>query len=309
MYKKYIKLVLKIAISSIFLFWVVFKVDWASVINSIKSVSIFYLAIYVMIVLLGMVISSYKWQILADFKEIKLKFSNFFKFYLAGTFINNFMPSFIGGDTFKAYKIGKPQGRYIEAASSVAMDRITGLVGATVLALLFSLLNIKKIADSPILLIVNLIIFLSLLLDIFIAWIRKKSFWFRFKKYFPDKFAAFVIDLGTYNNNSNILSRAITWSLFFNLIGVALSNYILFMAFGINISLINYLSVIFLVSIVSSIPISINNIGIKEWAYITFFGVFGLSASPVVAVAIVSRFIQMLISFFALPVYLRREKK
>lgn len=306
--KKYAKLILKIIVSLIFLFWVIFKVDWINVLNELKSVNIFYLVAYVAITVLGIAISSYKWKILAEFKEIKLKFSDFFKFYLTGTFINNFMPSFIGGDTFKAYETGKAQGRYIEAASSVMMDRITGLFGATILALLFALFNIKKITGSPVLITVVFIVFISFLLDIFIAWIRKHPFWSRFKKYFPDKVVAFVIDLGTYNNSSNILRRSIIWSFWFNFVGIALSNYVLFLALGININLLDYLSVIFLISIISSVPISINNIGIKEWAYITFFGVFGLSSSLVVTVAIVSRFIQMLISFFALPVYLRRKK-
>ena len=76
---------------------------------------------------------------------------------------------------------------------------------------------------------------------------------------------------------------------------------------SVGMNFLDYLSVIFLISIVASVPVSINNIGIKEWAYITFFAVFGIEASQVVSVAIISRFIQMLISFFALPIYLRRK--
>jgi predicted SPOUT superfamily RNA methylase MTH1 len=47
---------------------------------------------------------------------------------------------------------------------------------------------------------------------------------------------------------------------------------------------------------------------VKEWAYVTFFGFFGVSAAVVITVAILSRFLQMLLSFFALPVYLRNKK-
>lgn len=105
------------------------------------------------------------------------------------------------------------------------------------------------------------------------------------------------------------MKKAILWGMAFDFVGIAFSNYILFLALGAEISILNYLSVIFLISIISSLPVSINNIGIKEWAYITFFGVFGLPSSTVVAVAIVGRIVQMLMSFFALPVYLRRTKK
>lgn len=309
MLKKYTKLVLKFLVSTAFLFWVIFKVDWIVVIKDVQSIKLAYLVFYVLAVIAGMVICAYKWKILANFKEIKMSFGNFFKFYLTGTFINNFMPSFIGGDTFKAYETGKPQGKYIEAASAVMMDRITGLLGATILAIFFTLLNIKNVISDATLVIVNLIVLLSFLFDIFIAKIRKRPFWGHFKKYFPDKITAFIIDLGTYNKKSGILKKSILLAFAFDFIGVALANYILFLALGVKIDLINYLSVIFLVSIISSVPISVNNIGIKEWAYITFFGAFGLSASSVVTVAIISRFIQMFISFFALPVYLSRSKK
>ena len=215
----------------------------------------------------------------------------------------------VGGDTFKAYEIGKPQGRYIEAASSVIMDRITGLFGATILALVFTALNFTHVFSNRTLVIANLIIALSFLFDIIIMKVRKKPFWGRFKKYFPDKIVDFMIDLGTYNNDRRVFKKVILLSFVFYVVGVALANYILFYALGIKINPIDYLSVIFLISIVSSVPVSINNIGIKEWAYIAFFGAFGVSASAAVTVAIISRFIQMFISFFALPVYLKSQSQ
>lgn len=307
MAKKYFKIVLKMAISLAFLFWVVYKVDWGRVLVDVGKVDLVYLVFYTLVVLLGMAICAYKWQVLAKFKGIDIGFGQFFKFYLTGTFINNFMPSFIGGDTFKAYETGKGDGRYIEAASSVMMDRITGLFGATILALVFSLINIGRVLESPTLLSVNLVVLLSFTFDIFIAKIRHYRFWSSFKKYFPEKFVAFMVDLGTYNN-SKIFQKTLVLAFAFDFLGIALANYILFLALGIKIGILDYLSVIFLISIISSVPISINNIGIKEWAYITFFGVFGLSSSSVVTVAIISRFIQMFISFFALPVYLKAKK-
>ncbi|MDR3559582.1 MAG: lysylphosphatidylglycerol synthase transmembrane domain-containing protein, partial [Candidatus Pacebacteria bacterium] len=242
------------------------------------------------------------------YKEINLNFGHFFKFYLAGTFINNFMPSFIGGDTFKAYETGKTDGRYIEAASSVMMDRITGLFAATILAIIFTLLNLKTVLGSPVLIIVNLAVLLSFSIDITIMLVRKKAFWSRFKKYFPEKFVAFMIDLGTYNGDHSVMNKTILLGMLFDFVGIALANYILFAALGIKIGMINYLSVIFLISIISSVPITINNIGIKAWSYIAFFGVFGLDSSLVATVSVLSSVIQVVISLFALPVYLRSKK-
>jgi uncharacterized membrane protein YbhN (UPF0104 family) len=98
------------------------------------------------------------------------------------------------------------------------------------------------------------------------------------------------------------------YSFIFSLVGIGILNYVLFLALGINITILNFLSVVFLISIISALPISINNIGLKEWAYITFFGLFGVNPAAAVTVAIVSRTIQMVVSFFALPIYLKRKK-
>jgi hypothetical protein len=57
------------------------------------------------------------------------------------------------------------------------------------------------------------------------------------------------------------------------------------------------------------VPLSINNIGIKEWAYVTFFALVGVSVEIAVTAALLSRFIQMLISFIALPYYLRNRER
>jgi hypothetical protein len=70
----------------------------------------------------------------------------------------------------------------------------------------------------------------------------------------------------------------------------------------------DYMSVIFLISIVSSIPISINNLGVKEWAYIFFFGLFGVELTLAVTVVILSRVVQMLMSFLAVPLYWQFRK-
>jgi len=308
MLQKYTKIIVKIIVSSVFLLWVIFKVDWLSVWISLQTIKTIYLLAYITTVLLGVLICAYRWRILASYKKIKANLWNFIRYYLAGTFVNNFMPSFIGGDTFKAYETGKPEGKYIEAVSAVMMDRIIGLLGAMILALFFSLINIKQVQNNIILLWTNGLIVIFLIIFIASVKFKKPFFWLPGKKYLPQKFKQVVENLKSYSDKS-ILIRTFLLTFLFDFIGIALANYILFSALGIRIGIINYLSIIFIISIVASVPISINNIGIKEWAYITFFGAFGLTASSVITVAIISRFIQMLISFLALPVYLKRARK
>ncbi len=306
--KKKLKLILKFLVTLGFLAWVVLRVDWTQVLFYLQSITFWKLALYAILIVIGIGISSYKWQLLAQFKGLRHSFGNYYRFYLTGTFINNFMPSFIGGDTFKAYETGKPEKKYIEAASAVMADRITGLIGMTILALFFSFLNFGTLLHNRFLLLIDFVLILSLLLDILIAKTRNFRVWKKFLDRLPQKIARFIIEVQDYSNDSGIITKTVLFGIIFQFIGVAIANFLLFWALGIKISIVNYLSVIFLISLISSIPISINNIGVKEWAYVTFFGIYGLDAAAVVTVAILSRIIQMVISFFALPTYIKNKR-
>jgi len=315
MKKKALKFLVKLLISFGFLAWIIFRVNWQEVWALLRKIEPKFIVAYFVVLIAGIAVSAYKWKKLAEFKKINLSFVDSFKLYLTGTFVNNFMPSFIGGDTYRAYQIGKKDKKYPEAASSVVMDRLTGLFGAMILSLIFSLGNFKAISQNHILVVLNLIILVSVILVILFFITRRAVIWKKFAthkskvtKYIPENFLKFISELTHYHNSTSVLLQAVLWSFAFGLIGLAATNYVLFLALGVKINPLDYLSVIFLISFISSIPISINNIGIKEWAYITFFGFFGVGTSVVITVAILSRFLQMLLSFLAFPVYLRGRK-
>ncbi|KKP64450.1 MAG: hypothetical protein UR60_C0021G0018 [Candidatus Moranbacteria bacterium GW2011_GWF2_34_56] len=297
--KKLLKFILKLAVSLFFVWWIIFKIDWLEVLFYFKKISIRGIIFYISAYFLGMFFSVYKWRFLASFKEINLPIREYFKAYFTGTFVNNF---------YKIYRIGKLSDKYKEAASSVVMDRLTGFLGGMFLVFIFSVLNWKIVLDNKILLALNLInIILLLSILVFIKFFTHKEISTPIKKV-NEIFNRLMREVNRYNGESKTIWKAIGLSFFFNLTGLALANYILFWSLGISVGVLDYLSVIFLISIVSSLPVSINNIGIKEWAYITFFGFFGLNPAAVISVAILSRIIQMLLSFLAVGFYLRNKK-
>lgn len=307
--KKILKFILKLAVSLGFLGWVIFRVNWSEVWFYVSQVKIWQLFLYLSVVLLGMLISAYKWQMLSRYKNINFSLRDHFSFYFTGAFINNFMPSFIGGDTYRAYQLGNPEKKYAEAASTVLMDRITGFIGAALFGLVFAAINYKVIMQHNLLILFYSLLILSFFADIIIAKARNVQFLKNIvTKIVPEKIIGFLRELGEYNKSSHTIAKAVALGGLFSAVGVALANYILFWALGIEVGFLNYMSVIFLITVVSSIPISINNIGLKEWAYITFFSLFAVNSSQVITVAILSRFLQMLLSFFALPLYFQDKK-
>ena len=183
---------------------------------------------------------------------------------------------------------------------------LMNLLGLIYIVIFFSFINLKVVLANKILIAVDLLILTSFLIDLLIYASRKIGrLRILIKKIIPEKIINFFRELSYYDGK--VFRQSVFYGIIFSLVGVAFLNYILFQALELRIGLLNYLTVIFLIAIISSVPISINNIGIKEWAYITFFGLFGLNPAAVLTVAIISRIIQMVISFAALPIYLKRR--
>jgi len=304
---KIVKFVVKLIISLAFVAWLIFEIDWLQVWGYLKELSLVSIVLYVAVLLLGMMISAWKWKMLLAHKNISISLKKSFQLYLTGAFINNFMPSTIGGDTYRAYQIGKDSKRFSAVSSSVVFDRVTGLFAVILLTGLIAIFRwneISKFAELKLAVIAVLIIMHAI---IFFGILTKFSFWKKIAGKFPKIVQDFAIELAHYKEDGAYL-KAIGISILFSVVGLGLVNWILFSGLGITVGIWQYLSVIFLISIISALPISINNIGLKEWAYVTFFGFFGVPASAVVAVALISRVLQMIVSFTALPMYLRTKK-
>ena len=91
-------------------------------------------AVSLAVVLGGQVVYAWRWRLLLTAAGISVPFMTVLRQYFIGTFVNNFLPSTVGGDVAKVYYLGRDHG-YRVVTASVAMDR---LLGVGLLALLAS---------------------------------------------------------------------------------------------------------------------------------------------------------------------------
>ena len=301
----------KLFITAFLVWWLVRHVEWQSVGELLSEVSIPLLMLYALLQLLGNFLSAAKWRYLAKAQGFAFSLVNGFFSYLSGAFINNFLPSTIGGDTYRTLWMSDP-GKRFEAFTVIFFDRISGLLGLFLLtAVGFFFLPWQVFLSDPILLIIAAIV-LGVTL-----FILPSLFWFTGLF----ELALLVIDwFPPLVKMKNAIERfrplietdryliAMLWSIVFLLVGVGLSNYVLWVALGSELPILTFFGCIFLATLIANIPLSINNIGIKEWSYILVFGLVGVSAEMAVTAALLSRLLQMLLSFLAVPWYLRSKQ-
>lgn len=299
---------LKLIVSLLLVAWLVLSVDWNQVWGYIKEIHIGWLALYIALVILGIMISARKWQVLSANKGFCKRYGWHFQTYLTGSFINNFLPSVVGGDTYRAVALGKDaSGHRSPAVSTVLFDRLSGLWTLALMAFLFSLVNITEVMQYALWAVCVAGIGVFLVLHFVIAPKRSRLYLMQYIPIRTEKFQRLTRELARYTT-SPVLKEALGYSALFVFLGVGIANYALFLALGAQVNIVTFLSVIFLINILSAAPISINNIGVKEWAYYVFFGFIGLAPELAVTAAILGRFVQMILSFFALPGYVREKR-
>lgn len=303
---KTVKLAFKILLSAIFIGLLLFKINWSDSWRYLERIDVWHILIYLAVIFLGLFISAKKWQELCLHKGFREHLFDLFRWYLTGAFINNFVPSTIGGDIFRAYQVGRKEKRFSEATSTVVMDRFTGLLSLMIMSPIFFLINHQRTSGIYVLIFSNLVIVGLFAGIVIFLKARRASLIRRIFGHFPDKARKFLRELNSFGSDRKVFAKAMAYSFLFNLIGVGMANLVLFWSLGVRINILDYFSAIFMISIVSSIPAGI---GLKEWCYVAFFVPLGIDISAVVTVAILNRFLQALVNITAFPVYLKGKKE
>ncbi|MFC1677077.1 lysylphosphatidylglycerol synthase transmembrane domain-containing protein [Planctomycetota bacterium] len=145
--KKYIFLLLRIAvISAAIIFvavWLSKEQRWQELKNIFLSVNPLVFAVALGLCTVGHFMVGLRWWILLRSQKIFISYGASVKLYFLGWFYNNFMPSSVGGDLIRAWYVTQHTEKKFEAALSVFVDRIIGLLSTLVIAGFFYLLFLR----------------------------------------------------------------------------------------------------------------------------------------------------------------------
>lgn len=202
--------------------------------------------------------------------------------FFEGMFFSLCLPSSIGGDVVKAYRIGDTTSRRLLAGCSVLADRLTGLSalavlgGAALAARKYDLSLPMTILVAAGLLAVALAVFLLAVsfLDRIVAVLPEGS---------PGR--GFLAQLLPYQQRPSLIAKAVAWS-FVVQAGGAVSVALSARALGVDQPLSLWFSVVPLVALVMVLPISIGGFGVRENAMTFLLSEEGVPSERAVGVAL-----------------------
>ncbi len=196
----------------------------------------------------------------------------FVRLYFIGAFFNNFLPTSVGGDVVKAFKLAGSTGKKVDAVSSVFMERLTGVL---VLALISWGGFLYYFWPRSVLVSLGLLA----------AGVMGIGLSPKLAKLHPllEKFYNSVL---SYRNERAVLKKAL-WTSFVVQVFAITTQYLVLVALGIKVSYLYCLFVVPIITVASMAPLSINGLGIQDGLYVFFFERASVMPTEVLAASFV----------------------
>jgi len=291
---KYIKIIIKLLITSALIYIIVKNTELKSVINMFGNLNLMYSAFallsgFIMVVLLALRLS---YVAGASFPRLIPCITKCF-------FFNNLFPAQIGGDLYKIYHLTNKDNETAETAiSKVAGDRLVGITGLLIFAIMNLVIGRNYFSDSRIYYCVGTYLLIAVIIFLCIFLLPEKLF-FILKKWEKANFILTKINTIRLSAGETIKSKIFLGIILTLLAYTALILVNIFSIKALGIRLNIYASIFYIPVItiaVITLPISFNGHGIRESLFIVFFGMAKYSNEESLAMALMNLTILLIIS-------------
>ncbi len=290
-YSKVLKLIAKIVLSTVALYYVFNKIDFQETIRAVAGLNIGLLIVAVLLYASSQVISSYRLNTFYRYISIKISIVANVKLYWLGMFYNMFLPGGVGGDGYKVFLLNKYYKISVKRLiGTIFADRLSGLavIVIYICALVYFIdydLGKSGIPEGGIQVVHQFLIWVNPFLKYFVVFI-------------PLIFGGYYVYLRLFS--SHLIPAA--WRVFIlSLIIQALQMFsaiLILKSMGTELTgrQEDYLFLFFLSSIMSAIPISLGGLGLREVTFMFGSQYLGLNEDHAVALSLIFYLISLFTS-------------
>jgi hypothetical protein len=255
---------LKLIVSSVSLFLIFRKADMAQVAAILKSIGLFSFLGASVIYIASQFLSTIRWRGLIP-ERFRLR--KLFSLYMIGSFFSTFLPGLVGGDAIRAYYLNKDAKKISTTLASVFMDRYLGFVSLMLIGIAAFPFSLDTFGGSRYIWLMP-VIFTSFVVVSILFFGLQLGRRFRVMTEFYDYFSLLKARKAAITN-ALAVSAIIQ---FMNFIIVL----ILAWRMGARVSLLQLSVFLPIVITLSSLPISISGIGVREVSFVILLGLIGI---------------------------------
>ena len=282
------------AIVSIALIWYLLsETEFSAVIASLTSASPIWLVLAFITLILGKIITSYRWQVLLKAQDIEIPLRFLIGSVFVGQFFNSFLPTTIGGDAMRAYDTAALSKDSTKSVVSVFADRLIGVFALVFLALLALVIGFASGQDVSFYIIPVLLVFLLCSMGVLLVFNARmyKIMDQVLRLVSLDKVAAKLEEahnsLRILRTAPNVLIIAFLASLLLQ-INVILFYYFIGVSLDLGVSFLYFAIIVPVALVVLLVPFSINGIGIREGIFVYLLTGLGVENKDAIALSWIS---------------------
>lgn len=265
-----LRLSLKLALAIIIFSLLLWKVPVEKMLSYIKQADFKLFLVAWGIYLGGQVLSSYKWSLLASSLGLCRPFKDFVAFYFIGMFFNLFMPGSIGGDVYRTALLAGTDKSRLTAAYSVLAERYTGGMALLSFALISAFFYFKDLIPFSIKFLVATLFSIAWFMAFAFPWLTNG---FPLLRKATKRFK--LDQLEVYWQNPLRLFLVLFLSFSFQTVNI-LSVFLIAQSVKIKADLLLYFFVVPIVDLLSTLPVSLSGLGIREGGLVFFLKFFGV---------------------------------
>jgi uncharacterized protein (TIRG00374 family) len=268
------------------------RADWGQIAEVFSGLRPGLWLLAVALYALTQVVSSLRWQRLAQPLGFHQSLGQFLSYYYIGMFFNLVLPTSVGGDVVRAWYLGGRSGRRLPAFLSVLADRVSGVV-------ILLMLGLAALALCPVHLPVHLAAGVAgmsgglLLALLVLFWISRRQIeTHEFKTRQRAGWRGWFLNLqflilnlqSSISPTPRILFETTVLSVVVQLANV-LVVWLVGLALGMAVPGSYYLVLVPAVTLLTLLPISVNGMGVREGATLVFLEPLGVPAGTALTLA------------------------
>ncbi|MGB8364355.1 MAG: lysylphosphatidylglycerol synthase transmembrane domain-containing protein [Rhizomicrobium sp.] len=277
--RSYLGFALRAVLGVAIVTFLVWRYDARSVLRLLAREQPGYFAAAVGVYVSTLVISAYRWRLLAAILQLYGPFTDFLAFRFIATFTNTVVPGVLGGDALRAIYLGRRNSRFGEAFASVIADRIVGLIGlfwlAAIAAIFLNDAGLSAVVTAPPIGIglITLAAFLASPLVIRVVHMMPPRL---------GRYASFIV---TYLEHPGALLTPLMLSVIVQS-ALAVCQYLLARGIGFNAPFSLFLFCVPIAGVFASLPLTVNGLGVREGAYLVLFSMAGVGRTNAIALGL-----------------------
>ena len=282
------------AVVSVALIWYLLSItEFSAVFASLASATPFWLFLSFITLILGKIITSYRWQVLLKAQEIEVPLRFLIGSVFVGQFFNSFLPTTIGGDAMRAYDTATLSQDSTKSVVSVFADRLIGVFALALLAVVALGIGFASGLEVSFYVIpVVLVFFLCSFGILLIFNARLLGFLQQLLGIVRLDKAAAKLDeayqsFNTLRTEPRVLTIAMLASLVLQ-INVILFYYFIGVSLDLGVSFLYFAMIVPVALVVLLVPFSINGIGIREGIFVYLLTGIGVPTQDAIALSWIS---------------------